>query len=322
MKRIIYFLLSAASFSLYAAAFDDSCGGPAALLSIVNRPTYAESVCVPPENKLLVESGYQYQQLVKPQGRAHILPFTQLRFGLPAKSEIAVLLPSYIRQLGATSNQQEQSSNNHESSSEQNNPSHSIERSHFHSSPSEIPQPHENNNPHNQPEESSSNSSPTSGFSVSALTFKHQIISNKKWVISGEGIIVFNSGSAAYGNSGTGFIINAIGNYNINEKFSLSGMLGVATQTEPRTEGGKRFQSFNPDLVLTYVFLEKLNFYAEIYGQSKTAPTQKWGFDSDFGALYLISPSVVIDVEVGKKVGGNLSNFLTYVGAGISVLLG
>jgi hypothetical protein len=78
-----------------ALAYDDPCGG---LLNLVDRPSNLDSVCSVPFNQGMLEMGYQYQELYKPDGQQHNLPTAEVRIGLPANNELSVILPNYIHQ--------------------------------------------------------------------------------------------------------------------------------------------------------------------------------------------------------------------------------
>src|SRR5579872_4786840 len=90
-------LCLASAFSADAEEIPDPCDGPAALLALVNRPTVADSACVVPFEKGLIEAGFQYQNL-KGGKRAYNFPETVLRLGLPARTELIINFPNYIRQ--------------------------------------------------------------------------------------------------------------------------------------------------------------------------------------------------------------------------------
>lgn len=95
--RFIFFLF-VFNASLHAASpIDDPCGGPNALLNLINRPTYADSACVVPNKSELLELGTQYQSLIF-QGTSLNLPEAMFRIGLPANNEIMVLFPNYYHQ--------------------------------------------------------------------------------------------------------------------------------------------------------------------------------------------------------------------------------
>ena len=116
------------------------------------------------------------------------------------------------------------------------------------------------------------------------------------------------------------FAVNGIVSWTVNALLNLSFMLGMTSQTEPSDNGGERFQSLNPDLVLTYIYNKKLNFYLEVYGQSKTARDEGNGFNADGGLLYLFRPNISLDMELGQRLNGNLGGFSHYIGVGVAFL--
>ena len=79
------------------AEVPDPCAGPSAVLSLVNRPTIADSACVVPFEKGMIEAGFQYQNLIGGKS-GYNLPQTDLRLGLPARTELVILFPDYTRQ--------------------------------------------------------------------------------------------------------------------------------------------------------------------------------------------------------------------------------
>ena len=90
---IIYFLWSCGGNALADTA-NNPCAG---LLSIIDRPTIADSACVVPYGNLVGEFGYQYQEL-RLDGQQQNFPEAEIRLGLPGNNELAVLLPNYIHQ--------------------------------------------------------------------------------------------------------------------------------------------------------------------------------------------------------------------------------
>ncbi len=159
-----------------------------------------------------------------------------------------------------------------------------------------------------------------SGLTATTVGLKHEIGYTQTWLGTVEALITLPSGSEAYGSKGTGAAFNGIVNYTFNPLFGLSFMLGVTSETESSLNGGGRFTSINPDLVLSYSATEKLLLYGEIYGQSKTGPSEGSGFNSDAGVIYLLTPKMTVDLEIGQRISGNLNGFNHYVGGGFSVM--
>lgn len=162
---------------------------------------------------------------------------------------------------------------------------------------------------------------PYTGFDLSTLGIKHEVASSERWVAAVEGYAVLPSGSATFGSQGYGGIGNGIFSYNLNSEFNLTSLLGISSQTQPIVQGGDRYFSINPDLVLSWS-KEKLALYLEVYGQSKIAPGEGSGFNMGTGLVYLIKKNIALDAEVGQRMSGVLFGFEHYVGAGVTVQLG
>lgn len=261
-RIVLLVLLQMLSSFAFAATYDDPCGGPAALLNIADRPSAGDSACVVPYKKVVMEFGYQYQELTHSAGHQQNFPEAVFRLGLPADNEFVVVLPNRILQ-------------------------------------SDVPR---------------------AGSTATIVGLKHELGYNQFWLAAIESLVALPNGSAAFGSKGTGLAINGILSYAFNDRYNATFMLGGSTATTPSMDGGKRYSSVNPDLVLTYSATEFINVYGEIYGQTKTAPDETSGYNFDGGLLYLVSPHAMVDIEVGHRVSGNLAGFHQYVGTGFAIM--
>lgn len=160
----------------------------------------------------------------------------------------------------------------------------------------------------------------TRGFGPTTLGIKHEIGYNTHWQWTAEALATLPSGDSRFGSHGIGGAVNGVISYSSNGPFGASLMLGVTSQTEPTAAGGQRYQSINPDLVATWQSTQKLQFYAEIYGQSHEGYRQGWGSDADGGVQYLLNPDFEVDLEAGVRIQGNLGGFSRYVGAGLGLM--
>lgn len=160
-----------------------------------------------------------------------------------------------------------------------------------------------------------------SGFETTITGLKHELINNNQWVIAVETLVSLPGGSAAYGDKNVGVTFNSIISYNLNQQWNLSGMIGGMTATDATLMGGRRFNSINPDLLLSYSPNEKIMTYIEVYGQSKTSSTEGAGFNADEGILLLLSPDVLLNASISQHLTGNLGGFERYVSAGLAVRL-
>ncbi len=81
----------------------DSCAGPSALLSVLDRPTISDSVCSVKKNKVLTELGYDYQiETGKSFSTLQTLPQPEIRYGTGHNVELKLFPPNYILQIMQT----------------------------------------------------------------------------------------------------------------------------------------------------------------------------------------------------------------------------
>lgn len=78
---------------------DDPCGGPSALLAILDRPTVGDSACVVPDQHVVLELGAQ-RASNRDGSHGFNLPEAEFRFGIPGNNELVLLPPNYITQSG------------------------------------------------------------------------------------------------------------------------------------------------------------------------------------------------------------------------------
>lgn len=261
-KQIRQLCLALLSYAIPLIVFADPCAGDNALLNIIDRPSTADSACVVPFKKMVLELGYQYKTLISPSGQQQNFPETEFRLGLPANNELSILLPNYLQQ----------------------------------------------------------SLSPHAGFSAATLGIKHEIGYNQHWLGTVEALLTPPSGSRAFGSHGLGATVNGIVSYTVNPQLNFTLMFGVSSETQSSHDGGQRFTSVNPDLIVTYSLTQHMDIYGEVYGQSKTAPNQGSGFNVDGGLLYLVLPHFLVDIEAGQRISGHLTGFNHYVGAGMGIL--
>lgn len=158
-----------------------------------------------------------------------------------------------------------------------------------------------------------------SGFGPTTIGGKHVLGYTEHWLWTAEALATLPSGDSTFGSHGLGAALNAIVGYG-HGPLGVSLMVGVTSQTEPTAAGGQRFQSFNPDLVVTWASASRLQLYGEIYSQSHSGYRQGWGTNADGGVQYLVTRSLVIDLEEGVRIQGGLGAFSNYTGAGLGLL--
>ena len=158
-----------------------------------------------------------------------------------------------------------------------------------------------------------------SGFGPTTIGVKHVLGYSEHWQWTAETLATLPSGDGTFGSHGLGGALNAIIGYG-NGRLGLSLMVGVTSQTEPTAAGGQRFQSFNPDLVVTWASTSRLQLFGEIYSQSHSGYQQGWGANADGGMQYLVTSHLVMDLEEGVRIRGSLGGFSNYTGVGFGVM--
>lgn len=78
--------------------------------------------------------------------------------------------------------------------------------------------------------------------------------------------------------------------------------------------------SFNQFSTATWNPVKQLQLYGEVYGQTKTAPSDGAGYNFDGGLQYLVTRWLEVDLEAGVRLIGNLGGFTHYYGVGIGIL--
>lgn len=162
---------------------------------------------------------------------------------------------------------------------------------------------------------------PQSGSTVLSSGIKHSINYNDQWIFAVEGVANIPSGSYYYGNKNWGTTFNGIANYSLNEHCALTAMLGVSRTSEAAAQGGRYFNSINPDVTLSYAPNQYLSLYGEVYGQSSIGVSEGAGFNFDAGFQILVSPNMIVNLSAGQQLYNYLGGFKHYVNAGISVML-
>ena len=157
------------------------------------------------------------------------------------------------------------------------------------------------------------------GFGATTLGAKHELGYSEHWQWTAEALATLPSGDNTFGSHGPGGAVNAILGYG-DGTLGVSLMVGVSSQTEPTAAGGRRFQTFNPDLVMTYGATSRLQLYGEIYAQSHSGYLQGWGVNADGGLQYLVTPALVVDLEEGVRIQGSLGGFSNYTGLGFGLM--
>lgn len=162
---------------------------------------------------------------------------------------------------------------------------------------------------------------PKSGITTASFALKHSIYYNQQWMFALEEIVNIPWGSTAYGSHGWGSTLNGTANYIINERLSIDGMLGISRLSDSSLNGGKHYNSINPDIVVTYSVNEKIDIYGEVYGQSRISANETAGYNFDGGILFLIYANTVLSISGGQQLYNYLGGFTHYINLGMYVML-
>ena len=157
------------------------------------------------------------------------------------------------------------------------------------------------------------------GFGPTTIGIKHVLGYSEHWQWTAEVLAILPSGDSMFGSHGVGGALNAIVGYG-NGPLGVSLMVGATSQTEPTAAGGQRFESFNPDLVVTWASTSRVQLFGEIYAQSHSGYLQGWGTNADGGLQWLVTPDLVVDVEEGVRIQGSLGGFSHYTGVGLGLM--
>ncbi|CAM2850159.1 Uncharacterised protein [Legionella steigerwaltii] len=158
-----------------------------------------------------------------------------------------------------------------------------------------------------------------SGLSTTQLALKHDIAYNKNWNVAGRVVYIPASGSKDYGTARDGYSLNGILAYKT-KVFNISAMASISSFSTPSAAGGLRYNAFSPDVCITWYTRNWLHVYFEVFGQTRTAPDQGAGYNLDTGFIFLVTRDFAIDMEIGKRLSGQLGNFKTYYGGGVSFM--
>lgn len=160
-----------------------------------------------------------------------------------------------------------------------------------------------------------------SGFGDTGFGAKHEFGTFGGFTVAADARIVLPTGNRAFSDGGVEANAQGIVGYNITPQLGISGMLGVSTLTNRGGDGNvSRFTSVNPDVVVTYQFIDRLQAYLEVFGNTVTAPHEGSNFTFDGGLQFLLTKSIELDVEAGTLLYGPAGLQSNYIGFGAGVL--
>ena len=157
---------------------------------------------------------------------------------------------------------------------------------------------------------------PYNGNTTFALGAKHEMWGNQTLVFSLDGFVAPPGGTSNYGTQAPGIHANAIVEYLISERSSFLFMLSYLHLGQPSSEPNRTYSAISPNAVLSFNLTPLMTVYAEFYGQSKTSPMEGPGYNIDGGLIFLVTKNITFDIEVARRIQGQLGQFENYVGTG------
>ncbi len=159
---------------------------------------------------------------------------------------------------------------------------------------------------------------PHSGFTANTFGIKHVVGTTSKAMLTAEALFTAPGGSDAFGSQERGVAAYGIVAYSLTPSLTLSGFMGVSSQSTSKLNDGLRYTTFVPDVLLSWSH-DRYSLYAELYAQTKTAPDAGSGVIFDVAMLYLVTNYWEVDVEVAHRLTGAINQIDYYAGIGTSL---
>ncbi|WP_333663483.1 transporter [Legionella steelei] len=147
-----------------------------------------------------------------------------------------------------------------------------------------------------------------SGLSSTQLALKHDIAYSEYWNVATRAVYIPASGSKEYGAARDGYALNGILAFKT-QVIKICAMVSISSLSTPSAAGGARFNTFSPDVSLTWYAQNWLQLYVEVFGQTHAAPNQGAGYNLDTELIFLVTKDFAIDMEIGKRLRGQLGKF-------------
>lgn len=156
----------------------------------------------------------------------------------------------------------------------------------------------------------------TEGWSDAVAGFKFKLTDQDGMLprLVLEGATTTGAGSDGISNQDVEPVFKLIWTYDLGKGFGVYGNFNVAYATT----GGERFTQGQGGVCFTYAANDRLSFYGEYFVFGPNAKGTDAAHYLDFGAAYLLTNRVQLDVRAGFGLNKQANNFFT--GAGISFL--
>lgn len=157
------------------------------------------------------------------------------------------------------------------------------------------------------------------GAGATEVGLRAEVYSTRSLALSGEAIVLPPGGSRYFGSNRIGAAVNALSLYRVNSRTLFASMIGGASKTMPFVVGGDRYNSFNYATAILYKPIDRINLFAEIFGETKTSSITGSGLDWNLGMFFELNENIVADIEYVSRFNGVIDGFKNYVGAGLTI---
>ncbi|MBC5799840.1 MAG: hypothetical protein GIX03_10130 [Candidatus Eremiobacteraeota bacterium] len=175
-----------------------------------------------------------------------------------------------------------------------------------------------------------SSSTITGGYSDMGLGFKYELPQEGRFTYAVDGLVTAATGTGGFSNGGPTQTLNIDVSYAASPAFGIGTTLATAASTgffEPGTFATsgtlpavrERYITFEPSLVVTLQWPHDYQLYAELVGQTKTAPRAGGRLYTDFGLQKLLGPYLEIDGEYGIDFTPSNGSRFNYIGVGAGI---
>ncbi|MBA2649820.1 MAG: transporter [Legionella sp.] len=160
-----------------------------------------------------------------------------------------------------------------------------------------------------------------SGYSPVWISLKKQLYQKTDALFSLEMFYSPPSGSYYAGSVGHEAEVDAIFFRTLTKKVSIQIQPSVSSWCDPASSGGGSYFSFNSVVLVNYNITKQLVSYIELQGETKTSYFKGSGLINGIGLIYLIRPTVTVDIEYYHRVFGQLNGSQDFIGMGFTKLL-
>jgi Putative MetA-pathway of phenol degradation len=140
-----------------------------------------------------------------------------------------------------------------------------------------------------------------SGNFDSGFGAKYEFWHNQRAALAIDALYTLPTGAAGLTSGAPAEIVNVDYATTISSRFGAGATIGVLSIAAKGLDGDtQRVTSLLPSLVVTNLWSERAQFYAEAYGSTRLRPDGGTLLGLDGGLQYLVSPEFEVDAEFGR----------------------